>query len=333
MQQPSDDHVVADSSTGLIAETISQRTPSMAARIGFVIFGVAMTGWAAYTSFIAVLLLPVFLSPTIYFFYYNLRKPHDRRINPERLSWSYLGTAVPGLPLITLLQGALLIPFVSLIFGSQKDFFWHEFETVHKDSDIRDDAHRAARAAFTTTPAYWVFVVFFSYFATGATEETLKYTVIMLARRKQEHIRWVDYFMYGAASGLSFGTLEGLGFLIPECGKESAGKLLLTLFERMVMGIISHSIWGMLTGVNLARAQLKGEKLNFLHIVGPSIFFHGSMNFLFMGYCAWAGIIGWIHPEDFASLSSLLLGVAVIFALSSFTLSRSVDKVSMGVTL
>lgn len=334
MAQPNDDHMVADSSTNLIAKTRSYRTPQKARIIAGSVLGIAVAAWAASASYVVVLMIPAFMAPTIYFFHYNSRLPQAQQVNSNRLFWNWVGTAFPGMPLSMLLQGALLIPFVALVFGSRQDFFWHEFENVHKESDIRDDAHRAARAAFTATPAYWVFTVFLSYIDAAAIEELLKYAVIMISKRKQENLRNLDYIMYGAASGLSFATFEGLGFVMPECQRgESAGKILMIFLERMCLGIPLHVICGILTAVNLARVQLNGEKLGFLRVVGPAVFFHGSMNVVLLGYCAWTGIVGWIHPEDIGTLLLLVSGVLIVIVAAAFTLRRSMAKLESQVVL
>lgn len=333
MEATIEGHAVDDSSSSLVTQTHSLQMPSTTARVACLILIISTTVWAAYTSFLAVLILPVFLAPTIYFFYYNTRVPQAQQIDPNRLYWSYLGTAFPGMLLSTLAQGAILIPFVSLVFGSQKDVFWHEFENVHKESDIRDDTHQAARAAFTATPTYWFFTIFMCFVVTGGTEELLKYAVVTLAKRKQDYVRNMDLIMYGAASGLSFATLEGIGFVIADFQPESVGKPLLTLVERLVMGIPIHVICGTLTAVNIARRQLKQEKLSFLRIIGPAILFHGLLNFVLLGYCASAGIVGWIHPDDIGTLISLMLAVMAVIVAAAFVLRSELTKLNSSVVL
>lgn len=330
MQEP-DNTLAADSSTSLMPRSEPQKSPSRAVRIGCLVLSIAITAWTAYNSVLALLILPIVLAPTMWLFYYNSHMPQARQVDPDRLYWSYLGTAFPGTPLVTLVQIALLIPFASLVFGSQKDFFWHEFETVHKESDIRDDAHRAARAEFTATWAYWMFAVFLSFIDAAATEELLKYSMIIFAKRNQQYVREMDLIMYGAASGLSFATLEGLGYIVPECRTGNTGMFFMTLFERMALGMPLHVICGMLTAVNVARRSLTEERLNLLRIVGPAIFFHGMMNFVLLGYCAWAGIVGWIHPEHIGTLSFLLIAVGLVIIAAAFTLRSNMAKLGLSI--
>lgn len=301
----------------------------MSARVTSITLGILITSWAAYTSAIAPLLLPVILLPTIWMFYHYSSMPPGQRGSPERLLWIYLGTAIPGILIVMILQGVLLVPFVSLVFKSDKDFFWHEFETVKTEADIRDDAHRAARVEFTATPSYWTFVFFMAFVVASGLEEMLKYAMIMIGKGKGRLVHQGECIMYGAAAGIAFATLENIAWIIPACQSERGGRLLLTIVERMGLGIPLHTVAGMLTGVGVARRDLKGERLSLLSIVGPSIFFHGLFDFVLFGYSAWHGHIGWVHPEDLTGIAILLVATVAVGLATTLVLRGRVAKLGL----
>lgn len=254
---------------------------------------------------------------------------HARQADIERLCWTYLGATIPGIPLVMLVQGAMMVPFVSMALGSRNDFFWHELQNVKKESHVRDNAHRAERAELAASSGHWAVVVFMSFIVAAGTEEMLKYVMVMLARKGSRVVHEMDSVMNGAAAGLGFAITESLGFIFTDCQGESSGKLLLTIVERIGLSIPLHVICGMLTGVNAARLDLKQERLNLLKIFGPAIFFHGLFDLVLLGYSAWMGHIGWVHPEDARGIVLLLISNMVVMGGAILAFRRSMARVDV----
>lgn len=243
--------------------------------------------------------------------------------------WVYLATAVVGMPLMSALQAALTIPFVALVFKKKdQDFLWHELENVKEDMDIIDADHRARRAAFAARPSYWIFVLYMSFVVASGMEELLKYIMVRFGKRHRS-IDNLEYLMYGIVAGLSFATLENLGFLIRACQAETGGRLLLTLVERIALGVPIHTICATLTAAGLAIQDFNISKLGFMGVIGPSIFFHGMFDFILFGYCAWSGNVGWIHPEDLGSIVVLFVCAIVIITAAAFSLRSRIVILSL----
>lgn len=323
------ERLMTDALTKTTSSVLPRKTFSLSARVTSISLAGLIASWAVYTSLVAPWLLPVIVLPTIWMFSYHSSLSPSQRGSSERLLWIYLGAAIPGILIVMIFQGILLVPFVSLVFGSDKDFFWHEFGAVKKESDIRDDSHRAARAEFTATPSYWTFVLFMSFVLASGLEETLKYTMIMIGKGKGRLVHGKERIMYGAAAGLGFATLENIAWIIPACQSEDGGKLLLTVVERMGLGVPLHTVAGMLTGVGVVQRDLKGEQLGLLSIVGPSIFFHGLFDFVLFGYSAWSGHVGWVHPEDVTGIAVLLVATVAVGIATTLTLYGRMAKLGL----
>jgi RsiW-degrading membrane proteinase PrsW (M82 family) len=124
----------------------------------------------------------------------------------------------------------------------------------------------------------------------GLVEETLKYLPIAYARRRDAAQRrdraYIDYALAGA---LSFGVIENIGFLYASCekGHESWARLLLTVFERVVVGASGHLLVAALTALRAIRRDYYGEKLSWWGVVGSSVA---------MAFSTVEGSAGWIHP-------------------------------------
>ena len=184
--------------------------------------------------------------------------------------------------------------------GKMKGDFWKEFGRSTINGLTADEL--AYRAELAASWQNWVFNGRFAFIMAGLAEETLKYLPIAYARRRgtlrQRQQRDRAYVDYPLAGALSFGLVESIDFIYASCehGYESWPKIVLTLFERIIIGQLGHLSVSVLTALRAIRKDYYGDQLNWLSVVGPSVFFHGAFNFVAISASALEGNVGWIHP-------------------------------------
>jgi hypothetical protein len=225
-----------------------------------------------------------------------------RRGELEPMIWTYATAGTVGLTTVALVQIVVCKAASTILFGSgqmSKDF-WNEFQRSTIDGLTGDELTR--RAELAASWQNWVFNGVLTFVAAGLVEETLKYLAIIYARRrgtaKQRQQRNRAYIDYALAGALSFGVVESIGFLYAACeqGHETWPKLVLTLFERVVLGQLGHLSVASLTALRAIRRDYYGGQLSWWGVVGPSVFFHGAFNFVAMTASTLEGNVGWIHP-------------------------------------
>lgn len=264
------------------------------------------------------LLSPLTFLPTAWF----LRKWREcnekdpsRRGDLEPMIWTYAVAGTVGITTVALVQIAVCKATSALLFRPEmrKDF-WTEFGRATVEGLTGDELkHRTGLAASWQN---WVFNGVFTFVGAGFGEETLKYLLIVYARRwgtatqrGQRNRAYIDYVLAGA---LSFGLVESIGFLYTACeqGHETWPRLGLTLFERLVLGQLGHLSVAALTALRAIRRDYYGDQLTWLDVVGPSALFHGTNDFIAMAASALEGNVGWIHPTGVRKTIALL-GMAV----------------------
>jgi RsiW-degrading membrane proteinase PrsW (M82 family) len=266
------------------------------------------------------LLSPLAFLPTAWFY----RKWREaNKINPSRrgelepMIWTYAATGTAGLAAVALIQLVICKAASTILFGSGtamgKDF-WTEFWRSSIDGlSASELTHRAELGASWQN---WVFNAVLTFVAAGLGEETLKYLPIAYARRrgtakqrKQCNRAYIDYALAGT---LGFGLVENIGFIHAACKpghEETWPKLMLTLFERVILGQIGHLSVAALTALRAIRRDSYGDPLSWWSVVGPAVIYHGTFNFVAMAASALEGNVGWIHPTGLR-ITAAMFGLA-----------------------
>lgn len=199
-----------------------------------------------------------------------------------------------------------------------KDDFWIEFARSSIGGLSTDDLVR--RADLAASWQNWAFIGVLSFLGASLVEESLKYLLIVYARRrvaaelrKRRDRAYVDYAVAGA---LGFGVVEAIGFIYAavESGGETWLRLMFTLFER-VAGSIGHLLVAALMALRAMRRDYYGDEMSWWVVVGPSIALHGMYDFVALGASALEGNVGWIHPVgrwDTVGMLGLIGGVMVV---------------------
>lgn len=210
--------------------------------------------------------------------------------------WIYASAGTLGLATVALFQIVICKIASSLIFGSNhqmKDDFWIEFQRSSTNGLSGNELSR--RSELASSWQNWAFNGVLTFMAAGLVEETLKYLPIIYAHRRREkgNRAYLDYVLAGA---LSFGVVEGIGFLYSQ--RDAAWpEMLLTLFERMVLAQIGHLSVAALTALRAIRRDYYGDDMSWLEVLGPSVFYHGLFDFVAMSASTLEGNVGWIHPK------------------------------------
>lgn len=269
-----------------------------------------------------VLVSPLALLPTAWF-YKKWRESNN--INPscrgelEPMIWIYATAGTVGLTTVVLVQIVICKAASAILFGShtmRKDF-WNEFQRSTIDGLTAEALTR--RAELAASWQNWVFNSAFTYITAGLVEETLKYLPIVYACRrgtaKQRQRRNRAYIDYVLADALSFGVIESIGFLYASCekGHVTWPKLILTLFERIVLGQLGHLSAACLTALRAIRRDYYGDQLSWWSVVGPSVILHGTYDFGALAFSALEGNVGWIHPTGVRNIIAMLgLGIGLV---------------------
>jgi hypothetical protein len=217
--------------------------------------------------------------------------------------WTYVAVGTFGLAAVSLFQLAIVKAGNLLLFGSDSAMrkkFWTEFARNTINGLSADELSR--RAELASSWQNWVFMAGFSFVAAGICEEALKYLPIAYARHRgtveERKPRDRAYIDYAIAGSLSFGMIEAIGFIYAACKPEGDAwpRLVLTLFERAVIGQLGHLSVAVLTALRATRRDYYGDPLSWLSVVGPAVILHGAADFVCFGASALEGNVGWIHP-------------------------------------
>ncbi|KAM0796948.1 hypothetical protein BDR22DRAFT_882348 [Usnea florida] len=271
------------------------------------------------------LLCPLALLPTAWGF--KVWRESNKRISSRRgevevMVWTYAATSTIGITVVGLVQMAICSAVSNVIFRTKelRDSFWNEFGRATIDGLTTGQLERRAELAMSWHN--WIFISAFTFLAAGFVEESLKYIPIAYARhrgtveqRKQRNRAYIDYTV---TSALSFGLVESIGFLYASCeqGHETWSKLIVTLFERIIVGSLGHLLAASLTALRATRRDYYGDRMSWWAVVGPSMILHGSYDFVAMASSALEGNVGWIHPTGLRITAAMygLIGAVIVTA-------------------
>jgi hypothetical protein len=251
------------------------------------------------------LLSPLTFLPTAWF--YKIWQKSNS-INPscrgelEPMVWTYAAVGTVGLTTVMLVQMVAFKAISAILFdsGKMKGDFWKEFSRSTINGLTAGELTYGAELAASWQN--WIFNSGFAFIMAGLAEETLKYLPIAYTRRrgtlKQRRQRDRAYVDYALAGALGFGLVESIGFIYASCehGYESWSKIVLTVFERIIIGQLGHLSVSVLTALRAIRRDYYGDQLSWWSVVGPSVFFHGAFKFVAISASALEGNVGWIHP-------------------------------------
>jgi RsiW-degrading membrane proteinase PrsW (M82 family) len=221
--------------------------------------------------------------------------------------WIFASAGTLGITAAAIGQMAICKLASFLIFRSNDDLkkkFWLEFSRTSVEGLSLTEL--AQRAVLASSWQNWVFNGVLTFLAAGLVEETLKYLPIIWARRQKGEGdgAYLDYVMSGA---LSFGVVEGIGFLYAQ-KDVSNSQFALTLLERIVPAQIGHLSMAALTALRATRRDHYGDQLGWWGVVGPSVLYHGLFDFVAMSASALEGNVGWIHPQG-AKVLTMMFGL------------------------
>ncbi|RYP52447.1 hypothetical protein DL769_010680 [Monosporascus sp. CRB-8-3] len=172
-------------------------------------------------------------------------------------------------------------------------------------------------------PRYWVFLAVLAFVVAGVIEESLKYYALQYARHYGRIAHPKNLFTVAMAAGLGFSTAEGIGFVYAAAQEsQPLGRIVETVAERGALGPATHALTAGLISLNFIRRDLRGERLGFGQVIGNSVLFHGSFNFIVMGVSALEGNVGWIHPRGITLLFVLTVAGGFVGALTVTVLRR-----------
>jgi hypothetical protein len=237
-----------------------------------------------------------------------------RRGELEPLIWSYASVGTIGLAGAAVTQLAICYAAGRILFGSESTYFFKELQRGTTARLTIDEI--MSRAALAATWQNWVFNAIFTFIAAGLVEEALKFLPIVYARRRgtreSRKLRDRAYIDYALAGALSFGIVECIGSMYGACvdGQKTLPKILLTLFERVVIGSFGHLLLGTSTALRAIRKDYYRENLSWWSVIAPSVISHGAFNFVALSCSTLEGNVGWVHPTS-TKITAGMFGVLV----------------------
>ena len=252
----------------------------------------------------------------------------EARASLESLIWTFGGVGTVGLTAVMIAQITILSGTARLLFPNYivRKAFMDEFvrATVH---GLTPD-EMATRVAFSSSWQNWVFNSSLSFAMAAVTEELLKLSPILFFNRKAKkgeaklgHLAYLDYAL---AAGLSFGLVEGIGFLYAACEstEETGWTLARTVAERFIAGSSAHLLYAALTGLRATRKLVYGDQLSWWSVLAPAVLFHGTSNLFAFGLSTLEGNVGWIHPTGFWTQIALYSAVVGVNGLAAWSVRK-----------
>ena len=276
-------------------------------------------------------LLPFAFIPTAYFFRIWRASNNfnsSRRGELEPMIWTYAAAGTVGLTTVALVQMVTGFAVGTMLFGAgeMRNDFWKELQRSTIAGLTADELAR--RAALAVSWQNWVFNSAMTFFLAGLVEETLKYLPIAYARRRgtaeQRQRRNRAYIDYALAGALGFSVVESIGFLYASCeqGRETGSRLIITLFERLVVCSLGHLLVASLTALRATRRDFYGDRMSWWVVVGPSVILHGAFDFVAMAASALEGNVGWIHPIDVRNTAAMSVLISGVLATAAWQVRR-----------
>lgn len=260
--------------------------------------------------------IPTILFYRLYFTHLNING--SNRANLESLVWNYASILTIGFIITILIQEAMGSLTLTMLFGrgAAKQDFWAEFRRKRnslRHLSLSELTHRAKLAASWPN---WGFNAYLSYPETGLVEELLKFMPVLYARSRGEQVStYIDFALAGASS---FRVVETIGFLYGAVEHSAGGRFLaLTIFERIIGGTLGHLLTAALTGL-----RARKRERSWWMVIGPSLFLHGSWNFIALAASAREGNVGWVHPTGVGNTVGLVVGILAVLGLACWLVKR-----------
>ena len=253
--------------------------------------------------------LPFALIPTAAGLRWRSLLPPEKQANIDTLTYTYFGSCTIGLLGVLVAQGLLAYAFAYPIFGDETQRFMTEFTRT----SLKDVSPETLQWRWTMSRSWKnaAFLTAMAYIIAGGVEELAKYLPIAYVRHQQQRhspaaaankkaLPNEIYVQYAAAASLGFSTIENLLYTKASVrAGERGAKLALTIFERVVVGGIGHTLTAWLIGTNAASlGDYRTTVGNLWRILGVPILWHGSSDLILFALSSWNGNVGWIHPED-----------------------------------
>ncbi|KAI1136928.1 hypothetical protein F5Y05DRAFT_414649 [Hypoxylon sp. FL0543] len=222
----------------------------------------------AIPSPLSAALTPVILIPTFCLLRYDRARPADQRVDLETFIWTFMLTGWVGAWVVALAQVALSWLFIFMVFQDTTYVIIHE--VLWGTTSMKTFA-TAMTAYMKRKRVLWAFMALSHHFVTAFSEASLNYLGLMYARRRGRITHEHNYVTLGAAAALGYITLQSHFFLF---STTQGDYKLIDLANNLVdygwgMSIMS----GVLTGLDTARRDFRGEKLSLLRILYlPALF-------------------------------------------------------------
>lgn len=274
------------------------------ATLGFLTAASTVTG---------ILSIPVLAVPVIVLRYCYIQGPTDSK-HLETLIWTLLSTGTLGVAIVAAVQTTLFRPLASLLFDSRASEYLKEF--TRQNTAGLSDADKRRRAEMARKWQYFAFLFIFCFGLAALTEEVLKYSAITFASRWGSIETEQQYLQCAIAATLGFSTVENIGFIYG-ARTDSRIMLVVTVLERIVLGMPGHALSGCLLALSIVRRDLRHESVGLLGILAFPTFYHGLWDFSLFAISALNGNIGWVHPKNAVSIVAGL-GMAVGISIAAF---------------
>ncbi|KAI6086268.1 protease prsW family-domain-containing protein [Hypoxylon rubiginosum] len=249
------------------------------------------------------------LAPTFHLVRCDRRRP--QRVDPETFVWTYVLTGTVGTAAVLIVQSLLAYLLALIFFQGATAQLLQEIQRGENEVASLDAEALAARSQMSRQWQYWAFMLTFAFCAASIPEELLKYAGLMYARRRGRVAHEHSYVTLGAAAALGFSTVENIGFAYAAAAQNQGyGELLLTAFERVVVGTPMHVMGGVLIGIAAARRDFRGEDVSLAEILRVPVLVHGVWDFSLFAVSALDGNVGWVHPRGTSLLIVLCIAIA-----------------------
>ncbi|KAI0838870.1 hypothetical protein F5Y06DRAFT_266727 [Hypoxylon sp. FL0890] len=222
----------------------------------------------AFPSPLSAALTLFLLIPTFCLLQYDSARPADQRVDLETFIWTFFLTGWIGPPTVALVQAALSWLFIFIAFRGKtfailKELAWGQLGTK---------TFGAAMTAYMRPKhVLWTLMGLSHHFVTAISEASLSYLGLMYARRRGRIVHEHNYVTLGAAAALAYITIQSHFFLYSTTQKEYK---LIDLANNLVdSGWGIYVMSGLLTGLDAARRDFRGENLSLLRILYlPALF-------------------------------------------------------------
>jgi hypothetical protein len=241
--------------------------------------------------------------------------------DPATLVSTFIFTGTVGMAMAISLQGIVAYLAAWLLFGSEYKAYMAEF--AKGENDIDGAEHIAKRFEMSRSWRYRVFLLCFAFVMAGLLEEGMKYGAIVGARRYGRVVNEHDYIAVGITSALGFAVVELIGFVYAaHKQKETLTRFVMTILERIIFGLPTHAMMTTLVAINVIRRDVRHEPMTLWQVLQEPVLYHGCTNTVLVGFSAYNGNVGWIHPRGLTMYIMLALAVGYFVFLGNVVKHR-----------